>query len=61
MSGAKSLKLSKKERYRIWKKWKKHNLNSRAYQLSVLFGFIASPTFIIEQSFALYEKERRSV
>ena len=27
-----------------WNKWRKHNLNSKQYQLLVLFGFIHSPT-----------------
>lgn len=27
-----------------WNKWRTHNLNSKLYQLLVLFGFIHSPT-----------------
>lgn len=33
------------KRLRRWNKWRKHNLNSKPYQLLVLFGFIHSPTF----------------
>lgn len=33
------------KRYRRWKKWKQHNLNSKFYQILVLIGFIKSPTF----------------
>lgn len=33
------------KRLRRWNKWRKHNLNSKLYQLLVLFGFIHSATF----------------
>lgn len=52
----KKTKLTIKERYKLWKKWKKHNLNSRAYQYCVLLGAIESPTFRLEQVYAIYEK-----
>lgn len=52
----KKTKQTIKERYRLWKKWKKRNLNSRAYQYLVLLGLIESPTFRLEQVYAIYEK-----
>lgn len=30
-----------------WKKWRKHNINSKFYQCLVLIGFIHSPTLAI--------------
>ena len=52
----KKTELTKKERYGLWKKWKKRNRNSRAYQYLVLLGVIESPTFRLEQVHAIYEK-----
>ena len=33
------------KRYKKWKDWQKHNINSRFYKLLVLIGLAHSPSF----------------
>lgn len=46
-----------KERYELWKEWRKCNCNTKFYQLMVLFGLARSATFGLFGAMKQFDKE----